>query len=355
MNSANNRLKRKNEFDGNLRYGAKKFHNDTSRIVDKFPEEYNLIIQDTNTNQYLRKGNFWETLDVCPICSSNKFKFFLKRFGLDYYKCESCTHKFLSPRIKEEKAGELYGIEKSMTNVYKQDLQSEVDKLKFQYGLDLIEDFSTKEKGSIVDIGCGAGQFIKLAAKIGWDTAIGIDINEKFLKVPQNKKGVQFINSEFRNLDLKKLNFEIDCVTMWDVLEHVYDPVKMVKEISASLSDEGLLFILVPNSESLASRIIREKSPSFCWQHVSSFSAKSLKFLLENNGFECLFLETIITEIDNIKSYLSGENPYSGYGDPENLFEFITPEYIHKNLMGSRLLGLFKNTRKTNLNSVFEF
>ena len=198
------------------------------------------------------------------------------------------------------------------------------------------------KKKVILDIGCGAGHFVDLSVDNGWETAVGVDINESFANLPYKKSGVQFINSEFKDLDLIKLGLNINCVTMWDVLEHVYNPLKMVKEIHKALSNEGIFLIMVPNSESLASKLIRERSPSFCWQHVSSFSAKSLKYLLADNGFECLFLETVISEIDNIKSYLSGENPYSGYGDPENLYSFITPEYIHKNLMGSRLLGVFR-------------
>ena len=99
---------------------------------------------------------------------------------------------------------------------------------------------------------------------------------------------------------------------------------------------------MVPNIESLASRLIREKSPTFAWKHVSHFSARSLKFLLKTNGFECIHLETVISEIDNIKSYMSGEYPYHGYGDPLKLFDFITPEYLHNNFLGSRLLGVFR-------------
>ena len=51
----------------------------------------------------------------------------------------------------------------------------------------------------------------------------------------------------------------------------------------------------------------------------------------------------MITEIDNIKSYMSGEYPYHGYGDPEHLFDFITPEYIHRHHLGSRQIAIFRN------------
>ena len=61
------------------------------------------------------------------------------------------------------------------------------------------------------------------------------------------------------------------------------------------------------------------------------------------HGFQSVHIETAISEIDNVKSYLSGEYPYHGYGDPDHLFDFITPKYLHDNLLGSRLIGVFRN------------
>ena len=55
-----------------------------------------------------------------------------------------------------------------------------------------------------------------------------------------------------------------------------------------------------------------------------------------------IFFETVVSEIDNIKSYLSGKWPYDGHGDPEDIFKNITPEFIHKNLLGSRILAVYK-------------
>ena len=72
------------------------------------------------------------------------------------------------------------------------------------------------------------------------------------------------------------------------------------------------------------------------------FHIKTLDLLMNKVGMKKIHCETVITEIDNIKSYLSGEFPYHGHGDPENLFEFITPEYIHNNLLGSRLISVYE-------------
>jgi predicted SAM-dependent methyltransferase len=130
---------------------------------------------------------------------------------------------------------------------------------------------------------------------------------------------------------------------MWSVLEHLYDLHTILNAIKKLIKPNGLLFILVPNVESLATRLIREMSPTFAWKHLSHFSSKSLKYLMAQHGFEQIFFETVISEIDNIKSYMSGEYPYHGFGYPEGLFDIITPEYIHKNNLGSRMISVFRN------------
>ena len=63
---------------------------------------------------------------------------------------------------------------------------------------------------------------------------------------------------------------------------------------------------------------------------------------MELHGLSCVFHETVITEIDNIKSYLGGHFPYHGAGDPKDIFNFITPEYLHSNMLGSRQIAIFK-------------
>ena len=76
---------------------------------------------------------------------------------------------------------------------------------------------------------------------------------------------------------------------------------------------------------------------------MSHFTRGSLERLMTSCGLATVHFETVITEIDNVKSYLSGEYPYHGYGDPDGLFDFITPEYIHRNFLGSRMIGIFRN------------
>lgn len=345
----------KNIFDGQLQYGAKQFHNETKRTGSQTLGErpadgvltrfHKIIVKDTERERYQRFGDFWEDVDTCTVCGSTERKRFVERMGLEFWRCLNCTHGFQSPRITSEKAIEFYSDDTSSEMVLTSPIQKKLDLQKYQYGLDLISEIGVCKKEKIMDIGCGAGGFVKLAPSDGWKFSVGIDANSLYQTEYKNTESVQFINADFDELSTKVLGDGYDCITMWNVLEHLYDLNKIVDNIKNLLKSDGLVFIMVPNSLSLATRLMRNMSPTFSWKHVSHFTEHSLTTLFANHGFKCEFKETVISEIDNIKSYMSGEYPYHGYGDPDQIFDFITPDFIHENMLGSRLIGIFRNDK----------
>lgn len=342
------RLEAKNQFDGNLAYGAKKFHADTARSGKGRPASGYIVpahaevVQDTGSERYERRHEFWEAVDQCPVCHSSDRHHFLHRFGIDVVRCEHCGHRYQNPRIRFDKATELYSNDASPAKVYNSVVQKDIDRYKYHYGLSLVEQLSPLAKNKIMDIGCGAGGLLFEAEREGWQQCVGVDINERWTSNFSDQNGVQFINSTFESLDPKAIGKNYSAITMWNVLEHIYDIHQTVASIKTLLAERGLFVVMVPNVESLASRIIREKSPTFNWKHVSHFCINSLNTLMTKHGFNCVHQETVISEIDNIKSYLSGEYPYHGFGDPSGFFDFITPEYIHDNMLGSRILAIYQ-------------
>ena len=82
-----------------------------------------------------------------------------------------------------------------------------------------------------MDIGCGAGGFVKLAPNDGWKFSVGIDANSLYQTEYKNTETVQFINADFDELSTEVLGEGYDCITMWNVLEHLYDLNKIVNNI----------------------------------------------------------------------------------------------------------------------------
>jgi 2-polyprenyl-3-methyl-5-hydroxy-6-metoxy-1,4-benzoquinol methylase len=98
-------------------------------------------------------------------------------------------------------------------------------------------------KGKILDIGAGTGEFLSVAQQNGWNTT-GVEPSEKAKKIAINK-GVSFVEA------LAQLeNHTFDVITMWHVLEHVPDLNHQIKELKRLLKPSGYLIVAVPNFNS---------------------------------------------------------------------------------------------------------
>lgn len=345
------RLERKNEFDGNLRFGNAIFHAKTNRTGVGRPSsgylirEHAKVMIDTGIEGYQRIEEFFYSIDACPVCGSKNYKKLLTRFGLDIWRCQDCRHGFQNPRLKYEKATELYMDDRSASDIYTAPLQIEIDEIKYQYGVDLIGLALGGVKRKILDIGCGAGVFLKMAHKSGWPICVGIDPNENYSTIYAESTGVQYIQGTLERLDEYDMGDNYDCISMWSVLEHMNDPKQVVETLSSLLAPDGVIFILVPNLDSLATRLMRQLSPTFAWKHPNYFCKESLTTLMDWSGFKPVLMETVITEIDNIRNYMSFEWPYEADKPYDKAFDIITPEWIHNNMLGSRLIGIFKRKK----------
>lgn len=341
------RLERKNQFDGNLRFGNAVFHAKTNRTGDGRPSsgylirEHAKVVVDTGKERFQRKEEFFYSIDLCPVCGGRNHKKLLSRFGLDIWRCQDCRHGFQNPRLKYEKATSLYMDDRSASDIYTAPLQIEIDEIKYQYGVDLIQLALGGRKDRILDVGCGAGVFLKMAHRSGWPVCVGVDPNENYSKIYREAEGIQYIQGTLEKLDEYNIGNNYDCISMWSVLEHMNDPQKAVRKFSEILSSDGVVFILVPNLDSLATRLMRQLSPTFAWKHPNFFCKESLALLMDQCGFKPVLMETVITEIDNIRNYMSFEWPYEA-GHYDKAFDIITPEWIHGNMLGSRLIGIFR-------------
>ena len=99
------------------------------------------------------------------------------------------------------------------------------------------------EKGSLLDIGAGTGDFLTVANNNKWTTK-GVEPSEK-AKAIALKKGVDFVNN---TSELPSHSFDV--ITMWHVLEHVPDLENQIIELKRLIKPEGTIIIAVPNFNS---------------------------------------------------------------------------------------------------------
>ena len=139
-----------------------------------------------------------------------------------------------------------------------------------------------KKNKRLLDIGSGGEEFTYLASRVGAD-AYGIDPSSGYLEFGKNHYA---INIEQKQISQLEDTHSYHMVTMFHVLEHLPDPLKVIRKVHQLLVVGGYFVIVVPNLES------KRTSPfnHFFKAHISYFTSLSLTGLLKDN-FSIDYLE----------------------------------------------------------------
>jgi len=169
------------------------------------------------------------------------------------------------------------------------------------------------DKGDrLLDIGCGDGT-LGYFAKNKYEEVYGVDISEKALKIAE-KRGIIIRRV---NLNEEKLPFKndyFDAITCLDVIEHVFEPRELVKEISRVLKISGVLIISAPNIRYLPhlfSLIVNGRFPKTSddtehWDggHLHYFTFKDIEDVFKECGFKIIMKKGVFGR-NMFKEFLS--------------------------------------------------
>ncbi|HFG0578538.1 TPA: class I SAM-dependent methyltransferase [Flavobacterium psychrophilum] len=138
------------------------------------------------------------------------------------------------------------------------------------------------QKGSLLDIGAGTGDFLATAKKQGWQIT-GIEPNEK-AKIISISKGVSFAE----NLESIS-SHSFDVITMWHVLEHVPDLENQIKLLKRLLKPNGTIIIAVPNYKSFDAKYYGEFWAAYdVPRHLWHFSKTAIEKLFANENMKLI-------------------------------------------------------------------
>ncbi len=321
------RLARKNAFDASLVMGTARFNQETGRITA--PSRPFLWAIDGETG--LIRADLVRARP-CPVCEAPPERGLFVKDGFRHVRCPDCGLIYVSLILREDVLEKYWREELAWTEVLNSGPQMELDRLKYQYGLDLAAARLAGRR--VLDVGSGPGGFVRLAGEAGWQ-ATALELNQASSEMLA-AAGFQVIVKHLELSDLPAGGF--DLISFWEVLEHLPEPRTALIEARRLLAPGGLALILVPNAGSLVTRLLHEKSNTFGGHsHLNHFDPASLTRLLAGAGLRLAELETVITELGTINNHLAFEHPYTGRAEP--FWEALTPELIHRNLWGSRLLA----------------
>jgi SAM-dependent methyltransferase len=152
--------------------------------------------------------------------------------------------------------------------------------------------FASNKAPTLLDVGCGTGGFLKFVSANGF-RAYGFDASsaqaEHARTLFSDVRPANSIQAYLELLDQPILKF--DFITLWDVFEHIRNPVPFLQQLAGALQPGGNLFISVPNGGAIPWKIrirraLNKPADLAPWEHVFYHSMRSLKRCIEASSLE---------------------------------------------------------------------
>jgi 2-polyprenyl-3-methyl-5-hydroxy-6-metoxy-1,4-benzoquinol methylase len=225
----------------------------------------------------------------CNVCGSSEQQPFCPENGLSLVQCQQCGLVYVSPRPDANELYALYGEtyfrnDESGVVGYTNYLRDEANIRKtFAGRLKRLERYV--QPGRLLDVGCAAGFFLDEARKRGWQVE-GMDVSSYAVEYARGRFGYDVRHGSLTDLDYAAGAY--DLVTMWDVIEHVPDPLAYVRKAASLLRSGGVFALATPDVDSLPAKLAGPRWVGYklSEEHVYYFSTKMLTRMLEEAGFE---------------------------------------------------------------------
>jgi 2-polyprenyl-3-methyl-5-hydroxy-6-metoxy-1,4-benzoquinol methylase len=234
-----------------------------------------------------------EKLTACPVCKNNGFSDFLtckdytaSKESFNLVTCNACKFVFTNPRPKQDEIGRYYQVENYISHTGTQTglvnkLYHFARKFTLTQKLKLVNSLS--KKGSLLDIGCGTGNFLQVVKNDDWKVT-GVEPDPAARKLAIETCGENIHEEEFLNQE--NIN-KYDIITMWHVLEHVHELDKRLIQLKKLLQPSGRLIVAVPNCASKDAAHYKAFWGAYdVPRHLYHFTPKDIKKLFESNLFE---------------------------------------------------------------------
>jgi len=195
--------------------------------------------------------------------------------------CRQCGLVYTDPRQNGEHIIETYqAVEDPL---YLEEREGRI--LTFEHHVKPLERLTGPPNGrSLLDVGCYTGVFVEIAASHGWDVW-GVEPS-RWAVGEANRRSLHVLQGTLETADLPEAYFDV--VTMWDVIEHLADPIGALQHVHRLLKPGGLVVLHTIDIDSLFARLLGARWPWLMEMHLYYFSRRTLRVMLEKCGFRVL-------------------------------------------------------------------
>jgi len=214
--------------------------------------------------------------------------------------CNACGLLYLSPRPTQESIMDYYPADYSP---YRGAIQDEklaiirfMRRSKIVRHRQMVEKNGVVHPGRLLDVGCSTGIFLDEMRSSGWDVQ-GVELNAGAAQYAQDRLQLSVLVDDLLQIDVQQVGgmASFDAITLWNVLEHNFDPGAVLEQCWRLLKPDGIIAFTIPNWESIDRRLFGRYWIGFDTpRHLFVFPDKTLEEILNGQGFQvvenrCLF------------------------------------------------------------------
>jgi SAM-dependent methyltransferase len=228
----------------------------------------------------------------CPICglagpqewlrAPDRFHGRQEKYAL--VRCVSCSQVWLSNPPKPSEMGLHY------TDAYHKLISAAGENAPLRWRDRLHTLRQHKQSGTMLDLGCSSGGFLGLLRGDSWKL-YGIEMSADCASRAETRTGAHVFVGDILDAPFTPESFDV--ITCFDVLEHLYEPLKIMTKVSEWLKPGGIFYVQVPNIDSAEARVFGSY-----WhglelpRHLFHYSPSALKFLAQSARLNVVSLET---------------------------------------------------------------
>lgn len=225
-------------------------------------------------------------LKSCIVCGQKQHKLFSYQ-SHDYFRCVECGLVSTYPYPSESEILEHYTKGFNEGNYHRlrtwsaQYMQVYKEMAEF-LRQNMAAAGCSLTGASILDIGCFTGDFIEVVDSEGAD-AYGIELQSRAVEIASQRFPGRIYQTDVFNSTLPKDQFDV--ISMLGLIEHVTEPVNLLRRVVSILKPGGFLLIQTPNSGSMLASLLKQLWPPYApIEHIHLFSRRSLETAFSQLG-----------------------------------------------------------------------
>lgn len=235
----------------------------------------------------------------CHVCASTDDTTYIEARGYRIAECTGCGLWFVNPQPTAEELRHFYATYddgeqwRNLEEHFNRGVRKAIRQL--------------KASGSILDVGCGSGNFLRCMKQGGFST-FGIEPSGSGSEYARTAHGIDVYRGMIEDYLTQNFDRRFDVITLLNVLEHLTRPAQTVLQLRQMLASDGVLAIVVPDARfhDVVARFRRfwgvpdpywiEQPQSFLSgfklpDHLSSFQPRTITLLLQRCGFQVMVTE----------------------------------------------------------------